>query len=153
VFVPQFPLLQWSGRVTPVSNDGFKIRFEDDGGGGGTGVGGGGGGETAIVTAIVAVEVVVPPAPTAVRVYVVVAEGVTVVDVPFTVPIPLFIENEVALLTDQVRSDDCPDVIEFGFAVNELIIGAGGGGVGVGDVLLAVTEKLSTFSVPFVRMR
>ena len=76
------------------------------------------------VTTTVACAVVVPPGLTAESVYIVVAVGDTVTDVPETVPTPLLILVELAFVTFHAKSALCPAVIDVGVAVNDVIVGA-----------------------------
>src|ERR1017187_3108087 len=72
---------------------------------------------TAGFTVTVAVAVILPAGATAVRVYVVVVAGVTVVEpVRATLPTPLLIETLVAPWTNQVNWELCPAVILLGVA-------------------------------------
>jgi hypothetical protein len=82
----------------------------------------------AALTVTVAVLVTEPSALVAVKVYVVVAVGETVVEVPVTAPTPLLIDKLVAPVTVQDRVLDWPVVIVAGLAVKEEMLG----GVGVG---------------------
>src|SRR5689334_8122393 len=85
-------------------------------------------GAAGALTVTVAVAVFVPPAPLAVRVYVVVAAGITIAEpLSACAPTPLSIETLVAFVVVQVSVDDSPAVIDVGLALNEIV----GGGVTV----------------------
>jgi hypothetical protein len=74
----------------------------------------------------------------AVSIYVVVVIGLTDLEVPVTVPIPWFIDKDVALDTFQLKVEEDPELIFDGEAVNDVIVGsAEGGGGGVGFTLPA----------------
>ena len=78
----------------------------------------------AAVTVTVTFAVALPALLVAVKVYVVVCAGLTVVEVvPLTVPTPLLIEMLDAPPALQERVDDCPLTILAGLAVNEEIDG------------------------------
>lgn len=93
---------------------------------------------TGAVTVTVVFAVTVPEAFFAVRVYVVVCVGDTETDEPVVVPTPLFtlVVGSGVPPTSQERTEDCPSVIDPGFAVKEMIVG-GISGVEVG-VLVGV---------------
>ena len=74
------------------------------------------------VTVIVTDCVTDPAALVAVRVYVVVWVGVTTWEVPVTGPIPEIFKL-MALVTDQARVDDPPEVMEAGVALKEEMTG------------------------------
>src|SRR5271155_2193845 len=96
----------------------------------GPGAGAGGGGGRVTVTRAVAC--CVPPAPFAVKVYVVESDGVTDCEpLACTAPTPSMLTS-VALLVCHVRVVDCPCRTVFGFAVSEAVGAAGGGGGGGG---------------------
>src|SRR5216117_3563441 len=78
------------------------------------------------VTVTVVVAEAEPPGPVAVRVYVVVCLGVTLMLPPAgTVPTPLSIEAEPALMVDQLRVDDSPALMVEGLAVKVVTAGPG----------------------------
>ena len=78
----------------------------------------------AATTVTVTDRVTVPPAPTAVSVYVVVEVGLTVVEpvVPNPLPTPEIV-IVLALETFHDRVTEAPEEIDVGLAVNELIVG------------------------------
>lgn len=79
------------------------------------------GGDCPVPTVTIACAVIVPPGPVAVRVYVVLAEGCTVMlppDTGWTAPIPLSMLADVAFVVDQVRVALCPDMMLVGDAVS-----------------------------------
>lgn len=51
-------------------------------------------------------------------------DGETVVEVPITVPIPLLMLVELAFATTHASVELCPDIMDEGAAVNEVIVGA-----------------------------
>jgi len=75
------------------------------------------------VTVTVTARVVEPPVPVAVRVYTLVAAGVTVLLVPVTVPTPWSMDNEVAPVTAHASVEDAPAAMVEGVAVNEEMTG------------------------------
>ena len=77
------------------------------------------------ITVTVVVAVTVPPSPDAVKVYVVVIEGVTTVEVPVTEPTPWSMVSEVALLTLQDSVEELPIPIVAALAAKLAIAGAG----------------------------
>src|SRR5438067_1150763 len=85
------------------------------------------------ITVTVVVAVTVAPSPVAVSVYVVVAEGVTTVEVPPTVPTPRSIDKEVALLTLQESVEEFPIPMVDGLAPKLAITGGGSRTVTVMD--------------------
>jgi hypothetical protein len=92
--------------------------------------------------------VLVPPAPTAVSVYVVVCDGETDrVVVPVTVPIPLSMVTDVAPETFHDRTVDWPAVMEAGLALNDPIAG-GPEGVGVGVLVPATVIVTCALALP-----
>ena len=98
-----------------------------------------GGGELATVT-VAELTTGVPPL-LAVAVYVVVTEGFTVSGdeaelFRATVPIPLSIVTEVALVEVHVSVEDPPDAIDAGVAVNVIV------GVPTGDVVTVIVAEL-----------
>jgi hypothetical protein len=84
---------------------------------------------TAAVTVTVAVRVVLPVALAAVSVYVVVAAGLTVAMVPVTIPTFGLMLRVCAFVVVQLSVVAAPASIVPGVAENELIAGAGAGGV------------------------
>ena len=78
----------------------------------------------------------------AVSVYVVVADGETLVEVPVTVPIPL-IERDAALETVHDSVDDWPGAIDEGEAVNDEITGSGGGGGTPAAMNVTIVDPIS----------
>src|SRR3954447_11155519 len=90
----------------------------------------GGGVVVGVLTVTVTDAVLVPFALVAVRVYCVVAVGATVFEVRYvTSPTPLLILTDEAPETLQASVTCWPAEIVRGVAVNELIVGAGDGGV------------------------
>src|SRR5438128_10996714 len=77
------------------------------------------------MTGAVVVSVTGPPSPVAVKVYVVVTEGVTTVEVPVTAPTPWSMVSEVALLTLQDSVEELPMPIVVGLAAKLAMAGAG----------------------------
>jgi hypothetical protein len=78
-----------------------------------------------VLTVRLATLVILPPVPVAVRIYVVVIVGLTVL-VPLiaTEPIPWLIETVVALLVTHVNVAKAPEEIEIG-AIVKVAVGAG----------------------------
>lgn len=94
------------------------------------------------VIATVAVDVAVPPAPVAVRVYVVVAVGLTDLLVPVTVPTPWLMLRLVAPETVQLSSELWPKVIVAGDALKTVMLGGVGVTVTLASFVFVVSATL-----------
>src|SRR5213594_3879225 len=109
--------------------------------------GAGGAAAVGALTVTRAVASCVPPAPLAVRRYVVESSGVTAFEpLVSTGPMPSILTS-VALVVCQVRVVDCPFCTESGFAEREAVgaggAGGGGGGGGAAFFLHALTIRIA----------